>query len=104
MSFPYMNLKITQLLLLIGLFLASLNYFLLVAAAPVILTDLLQFIGLFLSGWALLSFAVTKQLNKDQKLIAIVFALIVLVGVFGLKILFSFKVAPYNDAATWSAW
>jgi len=102
MGFPYMDLKITQLLLLIGLLLASLNYFLIVAAAPVILTDLLQFIGLFLTGWALLSFAVMKQFNKDQKLIAIVFALIVLVGVFGLKILLAFKVAPFKTfPAAW---
>jgi len=63
---------------------------------------ILQFIGLFLTGWALLSFAVMKQFNKDQKLIAIAFALIVLVGVFGLKILFAFKVAPYSTfPATW---
>jgi len=102
MGFPYMDLKITQLLLLIGLLLASLNYFLIIAAAPVILTDLLYFIGLFLTGWALLSFAVMKQFNKDQKLIAIVFALVVLVGVFGLKIAFAFKVAPYSTfPATW---
>jgi len=102
MGFPYMDLKITQLLLLIGLFVGSLNYFLIVAAAPALLIDLLQFIGLFLTGWALLSFAVMKQFNKDQKLIAIAFALIVLIGVFGLKIAFAFKVAPYNTfPAVW---
>jgi len=102
MGFPYMDLKITQILYLIGLFLGSLNYFLIAANVTAVLVDLLQFIGLFLTGWALLSFAVMKQLNKDQKLIAIAFALIVLVGVFGLKILFAFKVAPYNTfPATW---
>jgi len=103
MSFPYMNIKITQLLLLIGIFLATLNVFLVAPgiAAPIILTTLLQFIGLFLTGWALISFAVAKQMNKDQKLIAIVFALLVLVGVFGLKILFQFTVQPFNTM-TWA--
>jgi len=100
MSFPYTSYKLTQILLFVGIFLATLNVFLYGNNVTAVLTDLLQFIGLFLTGWALLSFAVTKQLNKNSKLIAIVFALIILVGVFGLKILFQFKVAPIDKFPT----
>jgi len=100
MSFPYTSYKLTQLLFLIGIFLATLNVFLAAISVDVIVTTLLQFIGLFLTGWALLSFAVTKQLNKDQKLIAIVFALIILTGVLGLRVLFSLNVSPYASM-TW---
>jgi len=91
---------LTQLLFVIGLFLATLNIFLVSIEIAVEITTLLQFIGLFVTGWALLSFAVTKQLLKDQKLIAIVFALIILTGVLGLKILFKFDIAPFNTM-TW---
>jgi len=102
MSFPYTSLKLTQLLFLVGLFLATLNVFLFACNVGLIVTSLLQFIGLFLTGWALLSFAVTKQLNKDQKLIAIVFALIVLVGVLKFGFVLQFKVAPYGKfPAVW---
>jgi len=100
MSFPYTSLKLSQLLFLIGLLLATLNVFLYSLSIAVEITTLLQFIGLFLTGWALLSFAVTKQLLKNQKLVAIFFALVILTGVFGLKILFKFDIAPYNTL-TW---
>nr|MDO8135620.1 hypothetical protein [Candidatus Njordarchaeum guaymaensis] len=97
-AFPYMSYKLTNLLLVIGLLLGTLNVLFVGAGLPLVLTSLVTFIGVFLTGWALLSYAVSKQLVKNQRLIAMLFAVIILTGVFGLKILFSFGIFPYN---TW---
>jgi len=97
-GFPYMSYKLTNLLLLIGLLLATLNLLFLGTGLPMILTTLVTFIGLFLTGWALISYAVSKQVLSSQRFVAILFAVIILTGVFGLKILFGFGIFPYN---TW---
>lgn len=97
-GFPYMSYKMTNLLLLIGLLLATLNLLFVAAGLPLVLTSLVTFIGVFLTGWALISYAVSKQVIAGQRFIAILFAVIILTGVFGLKILFSFGIFPYN---TW---
>jgi len=96
MGFPYMSYKLTQLLFLIGLLLATLNLFLIWGIGlPPAVTKLFVFIGLFLTGWALLSFAVSKNIISNQRLIAMLFAVIILTGVFGLKIAFTFGIAGY---------
>jgi hypothetical protein len=95
MGFPYMSYKLTQLLFLIGLLLATLNIFLIAVGLPPAVTKLFIFIGLFLTGWALISFAVSKNIISNQRFIAMLFAVIILTGVFGLKIAFTFGIAGY---------
>ena len=97
-GFPYMSYKLTNLLFFIGLLLATLNLLFVAAGLPLVLTSLVTFIGVFLTGWALISYAVSKQIIASQRFIAVLFAVIILVGVFGAKFLFSFGIFPYN---TW---
>jgi len=95
-GFPYVSVKLTNILFVIGLLLATLNLLFIAASLPLILTTLLTFVGVFITGWALLSYAVGKQLLSSQRFTAMLFAVIILTGVFGLKILFSFGIFPYS--------
>jgi len=87
-GFPYMSYKLTSLLFAIGLFLATLNLFLAAGGISIALTSLIKFIGVFLTGWALISYAVTKQLLPFQRLVAAFFAALIVTGIFGIVVSF----------------
>jgi len=94
-GFPYMNLKISSLLLFISIIMASLNVLLGVAltgSTKILLVTLIQFIGVFLSGWALLSFGFAKQLLPVQRTLALFFAAVLIAGLFGVAVTFHFNV------------
>jgi len=82
-----MNTQISSLMFFIGLIIGSLNIFLTHVITDLntvfLLDGLLTFIGLFLVGWALLSFAVNKQMLLNQKMVAIFFATLILVALLG---------------------
>lgn len=95
MTGVYMNLKITSLLLWIGIIMATLNVLVGVAvtgSAGIMLYRLIQFVGVFITGWALLSFGFAKQLLPVQRTVALFFAAVLLVGLFGVAVTFNFNI------------
>jgi hypothetical protein len=91
----YMNLKISSLLLWIGILMATLNLLVAVAltgATKIVLVALIQFVGVFITGWALLSFGFAKQLLPVQRTVALFFAAVVIVGLFGVAVTFHFNI------------
>lgn len=95
MTGVYMNLKITSLLLWIGIIMATLNILVGVAvtgSAGIMLYRLIQFVGVFITGWALLSFGFAKQLLPVQRTVALFFAAVLLVGLFGVAVTFNFNI------------
>jgi len=92
-----MGLKINIMIYFIGIILSVLTYLFaglygLGYAIPLILIAFLQFLGIFLTGWALLGFAVMKEMLQKQRLIAFLFAIIVLVSVFAVTVNFTWTV------------
>jgi hypothetical protein len=97
LGFPYMGLKINTLIFWIGILLAILTYltqglYALAYPVPVVLIAFLRFLGMFLTGWALLGYAVTKELHQKQRLIAFLFAVILLASVFAVSVGFTWQV------------
>jgi hypothetical protein len=75
--------------------LATLNILLGVAlsgSAKIALVGLIQFVGLFLTGWALLSFGLAKQLLPIQRTLALFFAAVLVAGLFHVAVAFNFKI------------
>lgn len=74
-----------SLIFFVGLILAVL-VFVVQAVAPTqfLLFGLLEFVGVFLTGWALLGYAVSKDMLEGQRFIAIFFALLMLTGLFAV--------------------
>ena len=105
LGFPYMGLKINVLIFWIGILLSVLTFltsglYLLGYAIPVLLIGLLKFLGVFFTGWALLGFAVMKELTSKQRLTAFIFAIMLLTVLFFVvgylpakALIFSFIVA-----------
>jgi len=92
-----MGLKINTLIFWIGLLFSLLTFltaglFAMGYAVPIVLIRLLMFIGEFLSGWALLGFAVMKEMLARQRLIAFLFAIILLASVFSVSVTFGWSV------------
>jgi len=105
LGFPYMGLKINTLIFWIGILLAVLTFLTsglyappLNYAIPVVLIAFLRFLGMFLTGWALLGYAVTKELHQKQRLIAFLFAIILLASVFAVTVGFTWQVGHIAPA------
>jgi len=91
MTGVYMNLKITSLMLWIGIIMASFGVFLiktLTGPAAITIIYTLQFIGVIIVGWALLSYGFAKQLLPVQRSVALFFAAIIIAGLFGVAVTF----------------
>lgn len=87
LGFPYMGLKMNTLIFFIGILLSVLTLLTsglltLGYAVPVVLIAFLKFLGIFLVGWALLGFAVMKEMLQKQRLIAFLFAIVLLAVLF----------------------
>jgi len=93
-EFPYLNLKITSLLLWIGLIMGTLNVVLktISGSAGVVIVALVNFIGVFITGWSLLSYGFAKQALPAQRSVALFFAAVLLVGIFGVLVTFNFNI------------
>jgi cytochrome c oxidase assembly factor CtaG len=97
LGFPYMGLKANSLIFFVGIILSVLTYlfgglYALGYNVPLILIEFLVFLGIFLTGWALLGFAVMKEMLEKQKLIAFLFAVILLAAVFSVTVGFGWSV------------
>jgi len=88
LGFPYFGLGLNTLIFWIGLIFSLLVY-LVVAIAPTqaLVFGILEFIGVFLTGWSLIGFAVNKDMLEGQRFIAILFALLVLTGIFAVYLM-----------------
>ena len=89
-----MGLKINTLIFFIGILLSLLTLltsylFGLGYAVPVVLIAFFKFLGVFLTGWALLGYAVMKEMLGKQRLIAFLFAVILLAFVFSVTVNFT---------------
>jgi len=82
LGFPYFGLSLNTLIFFVGFILSILTYLLFKVYPNLLILGLLQFIGLFLTGWALIGYAVNKDMLEGQRFIAFFFALLVLVGIF----------------------
>jgi len=91
LGFPYFGLSLNTLIFFVGLILSFLTFlvFNLVQPPPLTATaqaiiGVLAFAGVFLTGWSLLGYAVSKDMTEGQRFIAFFFALLVLVGIFAV--------------------
>lgn len=88
LGFPFMGLKINTMIFFIGIILSALSYLLgvlyVAGYIPLVLLAFVQFLGIFLTGWALLGYAVMKELLAKQRLIAFLFAVVLLSTILGV--------------------
>jgi len=98
-----MGLKINSLIFFIGILLSLLTFltsglYALGYAVPTVLIAFLKFLGIFLTGWALLGYAVMKEMLQKQRLIAFLFAIILLVSVFITYAMVTYGMLPPSFA------
>lgn len=98
-GFPYLGLNITALVYFFGLILAVLVPLATGLSLGSTVLSLLRFLGIFLTGWALLNFAVSKELTPTQRLTSIFFALLTLAVLFSVGLSFGFSV--HNHSPPW---
>jgi len=84
LGFPYFGLSLNTLIFFVGFILSILTFLLFNVYNNAIILGLLRFLGLFLTGWSLLGFAVNKDMLEGQRFIAFFFALLILVGLFAV--------------------
>jgi len=97
LGFPYMGLKMNSWLFFVGIILGVLTFIteglvLEGYAVPLVLIAFFRFLGIFLTGWALLGYAVMKEMLQNQRLIAFFFAVILLASVFTVTVGFGWTV------------
>jgi hypothetical protein len=78
LGFPFMGLKINTMIFFIGIILSALSYLFTAIVISSVLLAFFKFLGIFLTGWALLGYAVMKELLPKQRLIAFLFAIVLL--------------------------
>jgi len=97
LGFPYFGTGLTAIIFLIfGTLLSALYFIIYAALGAGLISAAVRFIGIFLTGWALIGFSVNKDLLPMQRLIATFFALLALVSMFYLPnpiVSFGFNVA-----------
>lgn len=94
LGFPYFGTSLNTLIFFVG-FILSILVFLVNAVAPTValVLGLLEFLGVFLTGWALIGYAVNKDMLEGQRFIAIFFALLMLTGLFAVYLLHNVGIA-----------
>jgi len=97
LGFPYMGLKINTLIFFIGIVLAVLSFLVgvlyLNGYLPLVILAFIDFLGWFLTGWSLLGYAVMKEMLPKQRLIAFLFAVILLASLFFVQVSFTWSVS-----------
>jgi uncharacterized membrane protein len=93
-GFPVMSTMITGLLFVIGLLLATFGILLIpLVGSSSIFIPVVWFIGLFLFGWALISYALNPELEDYQRNVAFFFVVLVVTLLFGYGVQFVVSVA-----------
>jgi len=96
LGFPYMGLKINTMIFFVGIILSALSFLFgvlyLYAYIPLALLAIVRFLGIFLTGWALLGYAVMKEVLPKQRLIAFLFAIVLLATLFTTTATFTWTV------------
>ena len=82
-AFPVMSMMITGILFVLGILIATLGILTTALAVDTRITAFLVFIGLFLFGWALLSFGLHPEVEENRKTIAFFFAVLLVTVLFG---------------------
>jgi len=92
-GFPVMSSMLTGLLFVIGLILAAFGILLIpLVGSSSILVPVVWFIGLFLFGWALLSYSLNPELEDYQRNVAFFFVVLVVTLLFGYGVSFAVSV------------
>jgi hypothetical protein len=96
LGLPYMGLKINTMIFFVGIILSALSYLFGVlyfaGYLPLALLAIVRFLGIFLTGWALLGYAVMKEVLPKQRLIAFLFAIVLLATLFTVDAAFAWIV------------
>jgi len=92
-AFPVMSTTITGYLFVLGILLASLAILCTALALGTVVVYLLYFIGLFLLGWALLSFGLHPDIDESRRAIAFFFAVLLVTVLFGYGVQFLVSIA-----------
>jgi hypothetical protein len=93
-GFPVMSTMLTGLIFLIGLILAAFGILLVpLVGISSIFVPVVWFIGLFLFGWALLSYSLNPELEDYQRNVAFFFLVLVVTVLFGYGVAISVSVA-----------
>jgi hypothetical protein len=92
-GFPVMSTMLTGLIFLIGLLIATFGIFATEFWPGNIINYVLWFIGLFLFGWALLSYSLNPELEDYQRNVAFFFLVLVVTVFFGYGLSITVAVA-----------
>jgi len=82
-EFPVMSMMITGILFVLGILLGALAILTTGLAVDSRVTIFLVFIGLFLLGWALLSFSLHPDIEENRRTIAFFFVVLLVTVLFG---------------------
>jgi len=85
LGFPYFGLSLNTLIFFVGFLLSIVTFLVFKVDNIASVVGILRFLGVFLTAWALLGFAVNKDMLEGQRFIAFLFALLVLVGLFAVE-------------------
>jgi len=93
LGFPYFGLGLSTLIFFVG-FLLSIVTFIVFKLDPSLVAGLgfLEFLGVLLTGWALISFAVNKDMLEGQRFIALLFALLLVLSIFATSALLAYPI------------
>jgi hypothetical protein len=84
LGFPYFGTSLNTLIFFVGFILSILVFLVNALALPAVVLGILEFLGVFLTGWALIGYAVNKDMLEGQRFIALLFALLMLTGLFAV--------------------
>ncbi len=84
LGFPYFGTSSNTWIFFVGFILSILVFLFIGASLPAAAVGVLEFFGVFLTGWALIGYAVNKDMLEGQRFIAILFALLMLTGLFAV--------------------
>jgi len=92
LGFPYFGLGMSTLIFFLG-FLLSIVTFIVFKLDPIASAlGVLEFLGVLLTGWALISFAVNKDMLEGQRFIALLFALLLVLSIFATSTLLAYPI------------
>jgi len=85
-AFPVMSMMITAILFILGILLAALSILTVALSVDARISAFLVFIGVFLLGWALLSFSVHPEVEENRRTIAFFFAVLLVTVLLGIGV------------------
>jgi len=92
-AFPVMPMQITGILYLIGILLAALGILLTaLSGIDAVIIALVEFIGLFILGWALLSTGLHPDIDESRRAIAFFFTVLLVTVLFAYGVSFAITI------------